>query len=322
MINIFFVLIKNLKMNINSTKTEQAELIFNCYIYTSLSSIGIIALAISLFILFNKQYKENVYNYIRMDVLFSLLTITFYAFRAIYYCPNTYGIYINCGLHIMSTYFRNVFDLMAIMFTIISSIECYSSLKNPLGNNLLSKISYKLVTSVVLVMSSSLFLYRLFEYDIRSELNRSNHTLYLLKKTNFTKSSTYTFNRMMSFVISNGITLFALIFTSILIFLTTRNKIDVKPSEINHQVRLLIYANSLNAIIARTPLLITLFLDFAFVSNRDVFNIISMIGLTLLCLSYSIKFLLFYHVNNIFRTLFHYYTLIAYDYFKYKLSLN
>jgi hypothetical protein len=332
---------------------EEVELAFNCYIGTVISLTGIVLLAISLIIFYNKEFKENFYNYIRMEVLFSLLTLIFYTLRAVYYCqnPQTYGKYINCNIHLMSTYFRSVFDLIAILFTIISSIECFNGIRSPSRSKLLSKISYKLVTIVVIFICLSLFAYRLFEYDIKPLILKNNQTLYFLRKSNFTKSTFYGLNKIISFTFSNGITVCILVLLNCLIYIKIRNviknKINIiqlsaktindnnysnndtslqsqnstnknntlKQIKINNQVKLLVYGGSLNAIIARVPLLILLINEFAFTNyTNDFNNIVVLIGLAFLLLSYSIKFLLFYLANNLFRSLFNHYVLKLYNF--------
>ena len=328
-------------MNVSAiiTRAEQA---FNCYIGTSISCIGVILLIISLVIFLNKQFKENFYNYIRIEVIFSILTLLFYSLRANYYCPNpqTYGSYINSVIHIISTYFRNVFDLLAILFTILSSLECFITVKSPSKNNLISKISYKLITAVVVVLCTLFFIYRLFEYDIKPQTHR-NRTLYFLQKSNFSKSSFYAFNKTTSFAFSNGITVFILVILNILLFLSIRksirNKIRIQSSirtnakrsnddtldrknkltrvKINHQVKLLVYGGSLNAIIARMPSLILLVIEFELSNTYSDFrSIVVLISLASLLISYSIKFVLFYFSNNLFRCLLNQYVIKLYYY--------
>lgn len=315
---------------------DQNDKLFYCYLDTSVSFIGEILCIISLIIFFNSKFKENFYNYIRIELIFTCLILFIYILRSCYYCKDTrLGTYTINIMHIFNRFARNTFELSAIIVSILSTIEFYLLLINQHKSkyNLLSRISYIINALLVLILSSLIFSYRLFETDIlKFKYNNvtfgNKSDLYYISNSKFSNSYLFRINNVASFLLLGGISGIVLLILNIVIFvkvkqilhkkqivqgataINTQRKSSLNIENTKRSMILMVFVGSANTIIGNMPQLVFyIFEVFKIKMNNDFFKYSSLAAHTFLALSFTIKFILYYWTNNLFRNTFH-------DYFR------
>ena len=311
-------------MNITEKyKVKELQLIFHCYIDTVMCSAGVAMSILSLIVLFNSKFKENLYNYIRMEVINSGLSLFLLSFRSFLYCRNTLlNSYLAYSTYIISRYMRFVFEMNSIIYGILSSICFYSMLSNK--NNLLSKYSYKIICLIVCFIDSLLFLFMLFEYDIVAydlKYNNDNSTrvLYYQKESEFVKTKLHDVFRYGSFFLQNYVLGFSIFIINIAIFIKIKklmkNKKSIQTTSGNsssiqrteRSIKMMLYVNSANTIIFRIPRMIYFVFNDVLRKNifdNSIYEYSTLILYLFISFSITIKFILFYLTNILFRTVF------------------
>lgn len=323
--------------------TEQTitklETIFFCYVNTAINLFGFILSLLCLLIFLNKKFTGLFYNYIRSEILFGGMSLLSYAFRPFYYCKDT-GInilYISNIIHLTNRYLRSVFEMTATLCCIISSLYFFLIIFNLEKSkyNILSKISFKIICSILVGLSSILFLFRLFEFTIVPISVNSTSTFYdnqtmitigyMGVKSELSNTFYYKFNKIASFLISDGILVFILFILNIIIFIKVKKTIKTKRfmmdnasikennkptskkklKNTENSIKFMVFVSSFNTIIGKFPLFVFYLLDTILDSNsfsiKVLINLFNFIAHTVFSLSYTINFVLYYFINNTFR---------------------
>ena len=303
---------------------DYKEKILYCYIDPSISSIGFVACQLSLFIFMNPKFKENFFNYIRLEIIFNSLTLFGVILRSNYYCKNSVGKFLTCFVHILNRFFIKLFEMTSILSYVLSSMQCYFFLINLNKKyNILSNFSYKLIGFLSILVSGLIYFFRLFEYDIKPETKYSKNNTNILNGSIYYECKRITidhplfnFNKLLAFIISDGILLILLCIFNVLIFFTVRkslkNKVNIQKNNksvsqnvknANLSIKFMVIFGSLNAVLARIPFFINLIVELTDIEENSI-PLVSMIGYTSIALSISNNFILYFFTNNLYRQVF------------------
>ena len=326
--------------NVNNTlKNKLSQKLFACYIDVTINIFGIFLSSIAFVVFLSPKFKENMYNYIRIEIISTIFTLLLYSFRATYYCTDTvlstYGYEI---IYIFFRYLRYVFEMNTTLMAILSSLCFYFVISN-LENakfNFISKTSYKLIISVIFVLNILIFLYLLFESDIveyfdndfknQSTLFENRPKLFYLKTSYFARTLYHQIFEILAFLIENIICVLVLIIINLLIFMRLRkfmkNKVNIKRNASNQaimnknmdrtkrSIRLMIFAGNLTLIISRLPVTIDFIVKDILgyqTPKNSFYDYAHQLIFTFISFSFSIKFILYYSTNILFRKTFNNY---------------
>jgi hypothetical protein len=312
---------------------DSKEKLLYCYVDPAISSIGILACTVSLFIFMNSKFKENFFNYIRLEIIFNSFTLICVILRSNYYCKYSVGKFSTCLIHILNRFLLKLFEMTSILSYVMSSIQCYFFLINLNKKyNFFSNVSYKFICFLSILISGFVYFFRLFEYSFNPESKFS----YSLNKTNFINGSInfgckkiqndnklLRLNKLLAFIISDGLLLILLSIFNILIFFKVRkslkNKVhiqsrnktvsaNVKKSTLS--IKLMVCFGSLNAILSRIPFVFNLIVELTDIEPNSI-PLVSMIGYTSIAVSISNNFFLYYFTNVLFRQIFSHYLCLS-----------
>jgi hypothetical protein len=298
-----------------------------CYTCPIISIIGVFLSTICIGVFLNLTFKENFYNYIRMEIVFSGISLLFYIIRSTYYCKGsiyrTYGVAL---VHYINRYLRNVSEMEAAVCCILASLEFYLILTNNFKSkyNILKKISYKFVIIIVFVFSLLLFLFRLYEYEIRpikSNLTTTNQSFiqtYKLEKTEFVKSGIYSFIKTFSYFLLDFLLVLMMVLVNFLIFINVRvlmkqkscmnsknntNKTIKNIKNTNKTVKLMFLIGSINSILGRIPNFIYFICDIFLdpIKYKTLIGVLLPTTYTILAFSFVFKYFLYYLTNILFK---------------------
>ena len=310
---------------------SKLETLFLCHINVTITAIGFILSIICLLIFRNQKFNANFYNYIRANIFFAGLCLFSYGMRPFYYCKDG-GLHLHYSsnvIHIMNRFLRNVFDMTSTQCCLLSSIYFYLTLINLEKSryNILVRLSHRTICFITLILSTFTFIFRFFEYKIIEKYKNStisfNQTVskmigYESVKDSSSKLLFFKLNRIGSFLISDGILVFLLIFVNILIFIKVKQQIRTKRyiqrnmqsnktrssiRKANNSITIMVFVNSLNMIIGKFPLFIYYVLDTILdpVQFKFFVTSFSFFAYTIFTISYDVNFILFYFINNTFR---------------------
>jgi hypothetical protein len=299
-----------------------------CYTCPIISIVGEVLSIVCIIVFLNSTFKENFYNYIRMEIVFSGISLLFYIIRSTYYCKGgIYRTYAVAFIHYVNRYLRNVSEMEAAVSCILASLEFYLILTNNYKSkyNILAKFSYKVIIFVVFVFSILLFSFRLLEYEIRpiksnQTINLTSTKTYRLEKTEFVKSNFYFFIKTFSYILLDFLSVVIMVIVNFLIFINVRllmkqkryingknnsNKTMENIKNTNKTVKLMFLIGSLNSILGRIPN----FVYFIFDIFLDPIYFKTLIGIllpttyTILAFSFVFKYFLYYLTNNLFKNI-------------------
>ena len=109
-----------------------AHLFVTCIFFPS-TSLVLLIISSFFFIVFNNQiFKENLYRYLKMEMLFLSLFLIFNSVRPIYICRNTLTReqYYSALIYLISIYMRIIFEMCSVVCAILSSFEFYLLISN------------------------------------------------------------------------------------------------------------------------------------------------------------------------------------------------
>jgi hypothetical protein len=218
---------------------KKVETTLHCYLDTTINSIGSILCLITIIVFLNPKFKESYYNYIRMELFFTFLTLFVFATRANYYChklsqSTSLNSYLVNLIHYLNRYFRHVFEMTACVGCILSSCDFYLLLFNMSKSkfNFLAKISYKLVALITVIISHLMFSCILFEYEVKpiktNNSTNSTSTGYSIESSKYSTNIFLRLNKIISFIILDYITVIILIIFNVLIYIRIKRVIKKK----------------------------------------------------------------------------------------------
>ena len=309
----------------------------NCYIFPSLNILGIF-ISVGFYIVFlNIKFKREtnsrlLYNYIRLEVLFVTIYLTFSSARSIYFCPNTslFNTYAASLVYYISRFLRSAFEVPSFVFHTLATLEfyaCIAMLKTSSPKYVsFSKINYRIVSLIIFFLYAIAFSYRLFEIKIivaNLTFNSTNSTtiisqvFYKTTKTSFSMTIYFKLWRTIAIILFDALNVFILIALNILIFIRIRKTLKTKrfmqTTSLRHQnssgkkstkienfeksVKLMIFLGSWTVFAARIVAYAFLIFDTFFETSKLLDLVLTFFFLFM----HYCDFLIYYVTNNLVR---------------------
>lgn len=304
---------------------EYTENIFFCYTCPIISLIGLILSLFCLGVLMNSQFKQNFYNFLKMEIFFITLDLLIGTIKPVFHCfySPTRGKYYSVIYFIyFINYAASVLEQSVFLCNILATVEFYLLISNKQQSkyNILKRINYKIFGLIVFISSSLLFLYQIFEFNIKSIkinqppfYNSSSATdFYIIEKSVFSYSIFYRINQISGFVIRDFINLFILTILNIMIYLTIRkslrkkleiqNNVSTSVKNVDNSLKLMVFLGSLNNIIGRIPIAIWSILDTVY--DYENTHLLLKVAVLTVNLSFGFHFILYFITNKLFRKVF------------------
>jgi hypothetical protein len=301
---------------------ENTENIFFCYICPIISLNGLILSTLCLIVMMNSQFKQNLYNFLKMEMFFIALNLIIGTIKPIFHCfySPTRGKYFSVIYFIyFINYLSSVLEQSVFVSNILATIEFYLLILNKHESkyNFLRRVNSKIIGLIVFISSSLLFLYQVFGFNIKKlKINhRPFHNLssatdfFSIEKSAFSFSIYYRINQIAGFVIRDFINLFILTFLNILIYIkikkSIRKKLTIQANvsssvkNIDNSLKLMVFLGSLNNIIGRIPIAIWSILDTIYVYEKT--HLLLKISVLTVNLSFGFHFILYFFTNKLFK---------------------
>ena len=113
------------RSNISSFRISDIDVILHCYVDIVVNSFGFLLSIFSYIVLLNSKFKENLYNYIRMDVLSSAIILSCFGLRSILFCNcSELNSYYTLLISIIIRYIRFVFSFSSTIFLSLFNWRC------------------------------------------------------------------------------------------------------------------------------------------------------------------------------------------------------
>jgi hypothetical protein len=304
---------------------EYTENIFFCYTCPIISLNGLVLSLFCLSVLMNSEFKQNFYNFLKIEIFFITLNFIIGTLKPLFHCyySPTRGKYYSVIYFIyFINYLSSVLEQSVYLCNILSTVEFYLLISNKQQSkfNILKMINSKLIGLFVFISSLILFLYQTFEFDIRSYkiyqppfYNLSSTTdFFTIEKSKFSFTNFFRVNKIAGFVMRDFINLLILIFLNILIYLnirkSIRRKLEIQSNvstsakNVDNSLKLMVFLGSLNNIIGRIPIAIWSILDSVYSYEKT--HLLLKIAVLFVNLSFSFHFILYFITNKLFRKVF------------------
>lgn len=303
-----------------STFIEYTDFIFSCLMSPIICMIGFISNLLCFVIFLNDNFKKTMYFYLKIEALFVCLNLFIGSFKPLNHCTDaiTYGSYISSIYFIyMINFFLSVLENSAFICRNISLYEFYLLVANkkPSKHCIITRVNYKLVSIIIFLFSFFLFIYQIFEFEIKKELKSKGNVSaydYGFQITNFSKSDIFKINQIIAFTIRDFLNLFIMIYLNISIYLkllkSMKNKIEIQKSNAENaknainSTKLMVFLGSLNYVIGRIPIAVYSILNTQL--KYSEIHLLTKLAVVTVNLSYSIHFILYITTNKIFKRVF------------------
>ena len=259
--------------------------------------------------------------------------------RPIYFCKTfpAWKTYPGNVLYVIVRFLRISLENATMQCSIFSAYEFYILISNNRNSKIaiLTKVSYKIISFVIISTSMLLFTFRLFEFQMIPENSNNNLTQsssnitvdqkIILVSSDYSNSTWYKVMKLFGIINLNGVSIIVLMLINILIGKSVKesiykkkyiqnnsnNKTKNKEDEIQVSLRLMIYYGSIQNIFGRMPSLIFYIIN-SFVKNlHHDFDYIIIVSIFFF---YFSKFPMFFFTNKMFES-------VAIQYLKYVFSL-
>jgi hypothetical protein len=318
--------------------------IIPCIVNPAVSFVGL-WLCIACFSILNKDdFKEKFFKYSKIEAFFMSLNLFITVVQPIVKCKNL-GISYSYMAQIYLIYFikygRSICEMVAFWANIMAGLSCYYFLNNRRSCIKLKQHSWKLVSCVIFVLSSCLFSYKLFQWNIVSYEDDSNK--FTVQKSNFTNSKLNSFMEIFAMTMRDGLgVIFLLILNVLLLFKINQvmrtkihllkfnflksirinkvhcdlnkmktsfyrnNQLMSKIDRTKTKMTLAIFFSCLKCLLGRFPIflyfiLLTLFEKNNYIQNHYYWDFFYYTASLTIYLSYWFSFFLFYFFNNKFK---------------------
>lgn len=316
------------------------------YIYACpiVGLLGCILNILTLIIFLDKQFKENLYRFLRIESIYIIINLFITCLRPLYFCKSKWlSKYFATQLYYIYLlfYLASVLEMTALLTHVLATFDFYaliSNIKIKCLSFLEKKIIFKLNVVGTFLLSCLMYSYQLFMFDMVSyqilevDLNQTvinQRIIYESKPNEFYNKSI--FKKAIEMFVSiyrDGILLSVLIILNILIYFqvikTLRNKKMLLNTNANNNQQILnsssstnrasakahnkmvlmVLIGSTNVFLGRIPILIDFILR-NLIKNHDMLNKLAVLAVYV---SYSINFFLYYYTNLRFRNVFNQYS--------------
>ena len=297
---------------------------FGCYTNTIMSSIGFFG-SIICFITFNNSiFKLNFYNYFKMEVLFICFDLLL-SISAILIDCNDIQVRFQYHANIYKIYFiaylKSVFELVINIYGLLGTLVFYSTIVDSYFLKKISKVSYKIICFICLILGFLLFIFRIFDFKIIQSFSIiSNNSVFISDKSDFSHTEFSIIINIISFIIRDLLYVLILIVLNSLIFFKVKDLIkkkrtimaNVNSIDSNNETnmkssllstKIMVIVGNINNLFGRIPILINLVLDASIEEYESkTFGIfIFHLAIFTVYTSYIVKFILYYITNKNFR---------------------
>ena len=278
-------------------------------------------------------FKEEIYNYFRMETLFICINLFMASLRPIYYdiySEVSKSYFAQILIIYFLIYVTSLLEMSATLTQIAACLKYYLMITKA-DLNFFDNLSYKIVTLVIFLFSSLIYVYQCFQFDIVVHyltINNVTKTYYAMETNNFFESDLRKSIEIAAFVIRDGINSIILIIMNILIYISIKKYAKKKHSlfakkfssenstqhatsnmestetlkKISVKVGVMVLMTCLNCLFGRTPILFSYL--YRNVSN-DAYALYLVDRLAVLAvhLSYGLYFFIYLFTNNKFKSL-------------------
>jgi hypothetical protein len=179
---------------------------------------------------------------------------------------------------------------------------------------------------VTFLFSVILFLYKIFEFDIKSVVlskpadppfrNASVYDFYYIQRSGFSFTVFYKFNQIAGFVLRDFVNVFVLIVLNVLIYLEVRKSMKKKAylqnneeatasmKSLDNSLKLMVFLTSLNSVLGRVPIAVWSILDGIYDDAWENYYHYCFVGVAMVYVSYLFHFVLYFFTNKLFRKIF------------------
>jgi len=312
---------------------------FECVLVPIICVFGLVSNIICLYIFQILEFcnktdiETQLYKNLKLESAIVAVNLFFQTFRVFFLIKSFQTTYV---YNIFTLYFLwilpAVLELMALMTHTASTIDYYVLVRETsLHCSHIFKIikaSFIFKTFVMLILSVVTFSYLFFCFEVdwidNSDFNSTTHGFYAIKPQNFNRTSLKKIIEIIAYLIRDFLMILILILMNILIYMQVKNALKNKKkllynsafinnSDLNnltlikHKTKMkhaskktiiMVAITSLNNIFGRVPILLYFIIRNIYEENE----ILGKIGILTVYISYSLNSLIFFFINNRFRT--------------------
>jgi hypothetical protein len=224
---------------------NEFELNFYGIVCPSIAACGFILTIFTFVIFLSADFKEKLYKYLQVEAVLIGLDLFITTLKPMYYCssPIFNSYFTNYYYIIFIVYMASVLEMAIFLSRIASTYFCFILISNN-KQHCFMRISYKLVVVIIMVFSTSIYIFQLFQYRVvivSEEVNTntsSNETSSELRieKTPFNDSRLRFVIETTVFFLRDGLNTIILIVLNFLIFLKIRQNMAKKRKMLKYDV--------------------------------------------------------------------------------------
>lgn len=205
--------------------------------------IGLILNLISLLVMIS--FKEPLYFYLRLELMFIIVDELITVFKPVYYCRSCGSIsgtfFANFYFYVFNVYMASVLELGALLSRNTSSLICFLLLSKRLHplRFVLKRSSCLLIASIIIFFSFIVYIYQLFEYKVtrvvvRSSSNSSTSNLiYQIEKTSFASTPTKVWLELVVMSFRDAVNVLVLFVFNVSIIVLSRQNLEEQKNELS-----------------------------------------------------------------------------------------
>lgn len=214
----------------------------NIYVIPVIGLFGSIFNFLCFLIFLNKEFKELVYKYLKVESLLLTIHLFLQIFRPIHFVRT--NITLSCSLFaqiyqfFLLNYLASIIEMTTFILHILSTLDFYFLISN-MNKNFprISNINYKIVALVVFVFSALAFLFQPFQGGIYIQhvIFTDSGTrelyqdwIYLMAETYFFRTTFKKIYELFWFSFRDGVLLFIIIILNILIYIQVIKSLNNK----------------------------------------------------------------------------------------------
>jgi hypothetical protein len=216
------------------------------YVIPIVSLIGFLLSILCFFIFLNKEFKEVLYKYLKVESLLISMNLFIQIFRPVYFYNASYfskTLFSQIYSFYILYYFVSSLEMASFLLHIMSSLDFFLLISNLTQKlTFYKKLNYKLVSVIIFLFSISIYIYIIFIKEIRShdvlfidskDVILSYTIIYLSYDTEFSKTTVKKIMEISVVVLRDGIFLLTLVILNIIIYLHVRSSIMKKRRMLN-----------------------------------------------------------------------------------------
>jgi hypothetical protein len=218
------------------------------YVIPIISFLGFLLSLLCFLIFLNKDFKEALYKYLKVESLLISVNLFIQIFRPVYFYNASFfskSLFSQIYSFYFLYYIVSSLEMASFLLHVMSSLDFFLLISNLTQKlTFYKKLNYKIVSSIICLFSILIYIYILFRKEIRSHdvlfINADNDiisytVIYLSYDTEFSKTIWKKVIEITVVVIRDGIFLLALVILNIIIYLHVRSSIMKKKKMLNKE---------------------------------------------------------------------------------------